>query len=172
MQLGQPFVRNLQLHAAGRIGFDQVHKVPGDGARRDLVQEQVKRRERDHAFEQAADRPSSAHIHRSHFQDGAVAYRFLVQVDVVHAHYLAPVYVDDLLVEQVAFEQEQPFRTVGKRPVGSQGRSTNPAIDRRYGLQGQNPVPGLRLDDEQRNANPVFLRREGHFTHTAAGMAG
>ena len=42
---------------------------------------------------------------------------FHLQLDVVDADHFTSVNVDDLLIEQIAFQEKQPFRTVRSGPV-------------------------------------------------------
>jgi hypothetical protein len=63
----------------------------------------------DHAFEQAANRAPGANIHSPDLQDRTILRTIVVKIDVVHAHDLAAVHVNHLLIEQVAAEQQQPF---------------------------------------------------------------
>ena len=72
VQLGQAFVRDLQLHAAGGIGLDKIDKIPGNTARGNSAQQRVQRRLRRHPAQQAADGPARAHIDRVDAQDGGI----------------------------------------------------------------------------------------------------
>ena len=54
------------------------------------------------------------------------------EINIVDAHYLASVNVDDLLVEQVAFEEQVSFRSLAGKLLPSVGRQRgmhNPALD-------------------------------------------
>jgi hypothetical protein len=59
-------MRNLQPDAAGGIGLDEVHEVPGNIARRDAQEQDPKDSRWDHPFEQAANGAPRAHIHTTH----------------------------------------------------------------------------------------------------------
>ena len=103
-------MRDLQLHAAGRIGFDEIDKVPGDGAGRNLLDQEVQGGARSDTSEEAAYGATGTDIDGSNPQDGAgssaVSYGIDLQFNVINADDLAAVDVDDLLIEQIAIEQE------------------------------------------------------------------
>jgi len=60
-------MRNLQFDAPGRIGLDDVNKVPRDFAWRDTQKQSSERARRDHPFEQAANRATRSYVHSANF---------------------------------------------------------------------------------------------------------
>src|SRR5206468_4739569 len=107
---GQAFVRNLQLDAAGRVGLDEVHVLPGNDTRWDLLEQRTKRERRHHSLGEPPDGAPRAHVHGQDVERQVVIDWCGVDFDVVHADDLASVDVDDLLIQQVAFQKED---TVG-----------------------------------------------------------
>ncbi len=178
MQLGQAFVRDFQLHAARWIGLDEIDEVPGNGTRRNPAQQGVESGSRGHSTQQAPDGAARAYIDRDDAQDGTRGFvgrsrfrRIEHQVDVVDADYLAPVDVDDLLIEQIAFQQEQTFGAVRGGPVSRVGRAPHSAIDAGYGCEREHAIPRLGFHDERRDAGAILLRGQGDLAHTSAGRA-
>ena len=85
---------------------------------------------------------------------------------------LRPLNVDDLLIEEIAFEQEQAFGAVGGGPVGGIGGGVNVGVDGGDGGEGKNAVAGFGFDDEGGDAVAIFLRGEGDFAHVSGCRAG
>ena len=108
----RPFVGDLQLHAARRIGFEQIDELPRDDARRDLLEQRAQRERRHDALRQPPDRAARADVDRDDVQEQVAVDRRRVELDVVDADDLAAVHVDDLLIEQVALQQQD---AVGRR---------------------------------------------------------
>ena len=145
MHPGEAFVGDLQLDAAGRVGLEQVDELPRDDARRNAL-EQRPQRERGHdAFGQAADRATRADIDRHHVQQHVAVDRRRFELDVVDADDLAAVDVDDLLIEEVALEQENAVRRVVRRPAASIRSSvrTVPPHDFRSSADRARSPPGV-----------------------------
>ena len=65
--------------------------------------------------------PRAPDIDRADLQHEVSVATLLVNVDVVDAHDFASVNVDDLLVEQVALQQEQAFAAAVRAPLGRVG---------------------------------------------------
>jgi hypothetical protein len=110
MERRQAFVRNLEFDAARGIGFDEIDKTPGDRARRNSLEQDVKCGARRQAAQEATDGAADADIDRLNAQDGVRAAGLCdgvdLEVHVVDANDLASVNVDDLLIEKISFEQE------------------------------------------------------------------
>src|SRR6201996_9301298 len=108
VQLGEAFLAYLEADAARGIAVDDVDAAPGDESRRDTVHDAV-----DGARGQPLQQPASGAA-ESDFDvldeqgGGVTGWTILCpgKVDVVDAHDLAAIDIDDLLVEQVAFEQQ------------------------------------------------------------------
>jgi hypothetical protein len=172
VKLRETLVGDLQLDPARRIGLEQVDELPRDHARRNALQERAQRERRNDALRQAADRPAGADIHRDDVQEEVVVDRRRLELDVVDADHLAPVNVDDLLVEQVALEEQHavgrrefvPLRRIGRRPHrGASG------LDR---VVRHDPLAVGRANDQVRDAGRMILRRDGDLAHTSAHGAG
>ena len=72
MQLGQAVKGDLQLDAAGRIGLDEIDKLPRDHPGRNSLQQQVQRGRRHHALQQPADGSARTHVHRANLEHNVV----------------------------------------------------------------------------------------------------
>ncbi len=175
MKRGQAFVRNLEFDAARGIGFDEVDKTPGNGARRNFFEQDMEGGARRKAPQQAANRAANADIDGLDAEGGmqvsAFGRRVDLQVDVVHANDFASVNVDDLLIEKIAFEQEEAFSAVGERPLGGIGGGVNVRVNGGDGGEGKDAVSGFRLDDERGDAVAVFLRGESDLAHASTSGA-
>ena len=66
--------------------------------------------------QQATDRATGPHVDRLYSQNGmfGVFLRIKFKVNVIDTDDFPPVYVDDLLVEQVSLEQEESLGSVGR----------------------------------------------------------
>ena len=106
MELGKPFVRDLQLDAPGRIRFEEIDVLPGDHPRRDLVQQGAQRKRRDETFGEPADGASGPDVHGHDGERDMAVERRRIELDVVDADDLAAVHIDDLLIEEVALQQQ------------------------------------------------------------------
>ena len=63
MQLGEAVMRNVELYPARGIGLDDVHKSPGDGARRNFSQQRQQRAFGSNSTQQAADGAAGTDVH-------------------------------------------------------------------------------------------------------------
>jgi hypothetical protein len=95
-----------------------------------------------------------------------------LKVDVVDADDFAAVNVDDLLIKEIALEEEQAFGAVGGGPVRGIGGGVNVAVNGGDGGEGKNTGAGFGFDDEGSDAVAVFLRGEGDFANVASRRAG
>ena len=107
MQLGQTLVGDLQFDAARRIGFEQVDELPGDDARRNPLEQGAQRERRHDALREPADGAAGADVDRDDVEQQVAVDRRRLELDVVDPDHLAAVDVDDLLIEEVALEQQQ-----------------------------------------------------------------
>ncbi len=169
-------VRDLELHAARRIRFEQIDELPRDHARRNPVEERAEREGRDQAPGEAPDRAARADVDRDDVQHDVAVHGRRVDVDVVHAHDLAAVDVDDLLVEQVALEEQGAVRRRVDRPGrqvggGADARAAEAAHDAaRHGAVV--PPRAAGADDQERDAGGVVLGRNGDLAHASPDDAG
>src|SRR3979409_1547406 len=97
-------MRDLHLAATGRVGFDEIDKLPGNFARRNALQQEAQGGKRDHSLEQTANGATRAHVHALDFQGEVVLHGLQIKINIVDADYFAAVDVDDLLVEEIAGE--------------------------------------------------------------------
>src|SRR5262249_34130888 len=109
-------VRDIQTQAALRIGLDDVAEFPADRIRRDRALESPDPNTREHALEETAKNGTYPDIHFQHPQDLVVIFAALFEGDVVDPHDLAPIDVDNLLIEQVAADAQHVLVVV----VGSE----------------------------------------------------
>src|SRR5450755_280690 len=172
MELGQAVVGDFQLYPPGRIRLDEVNKLPRDAARRDLPQQRPQRHQRNHALQQSPDRAARTDVNRAHFQDRAVGHQFLKQIEVVHPDDLPSEYVDDLLIEKIASQQQHALGALALGPVGGGAIGANTAIDRGHGWERQQAVAGAGLNNQYSHPGPVFLRNQRHLAHPSAAASG
>ena len=175
MQAREPGMLNAQLHPAGGIGLDQVHEFPGNDARRDLGQQHVQRHGGHHSRQQSAHRSPRAYIHPGHLQRDVLIHRHRIEVHIVYPHHLAAVDVDDLLVQQVAAQQQKSFRLAGIEwhPLrGAGGRLQFAAFDARDVFPAQQPVALRRAHDKRRHLSWIFLGKQRQLAHPSAHRAG
>jgi hypothetical protein len=137
-------MRNLQLHTARGIGFDEVDKTPRDGALGNSLEQQVQSGAGREAAQEAAYGATGADVDGRDPQGGMRAPGFGDGVDlefnVVDPNDFAPVDVDDLLIEQIAFEEEQSLGTVGGGPVRGTSGGVNIGVDGRDSGEGKDAV--------------------------------
>jgi hypothetical protein len=176
MESGQAIVRNLEFDAARGVGFDEIDITPGDVAGRDSLEQHVQSGAGSESAKKAADGAPDADVDGLDTQDGVSVSGFDhgvdLEVNVVDADDFTAVNVDDLLIEEIALEEEQAFGAVGSGPVRGVGGSVNVGVDCGDGGEGKNAVAGFGFDDEGGDAIAVFLRSEGDFAHMSGGRAG
>src|SRR5258708_2659585 len=130
MELGQPIMRNLELHAARWIGFDQIDEIPWDVARWNFPQQSVQRRFWRHTTKEPAHRSTRAHVDRKHTKNGIRASRVLLRthlkINIINPHDLAAVDVNHLLVQQVVLQQEYPLSSIDLNPIDPAPPSFHP----------------------------------------------
>jgi hypothetical protein len=51
-----------------------------------------------------------------------------MQIDVIHPDYFAPVYVNNLLIEEITSEEKKSFGSIQSWPIGNRGGGANPAV--------------------------------------------
>ena len=108
VQLGQPLLADFQTHATRRIAVDQVHAAPGNAAGGNVAGYGIDSAVRQ-TFQQTPCGAAKAYFDGVDAQAGAVVRRCRLphEVHVIHANHLAPVHIDDLLVEEIAFEKQK-----------------------------------------------------------------
>jgi hypothetical protein len=171
MELGEALVGDLQLDAPCRVGLEQIDELPRDHARRDLLEQCPQRERRDQPFRQPADRTTRPDVHRDDVQQQVAVDRRRLELDVVDADHLAAVDVDDLLVEEVALQQQH---AVGRRkavPVARLGHRPHRRAGALDLVVRQHPLAFSGLDDQERNAGWMILRGDGDLAHAAAHHA-
>src|SRR5208282_4300074 len=119
----------------------------GNGAGRNSLEQKVKSGAGRDAAKKAANCAAGADIDGLNAQHGVSASGFDhgvdLQVDIVDPHDFASINVDDLLIEKIAFEEEQAFGAVGGGPVRGIGGGVNVGVDGGDGGEGKNAVAGL-----------------------------
>ena len=169
MQLGQAFVRDPELNPACGIRFDEVDKAPGNGARRNFFQQNMKGTPGREAAQKAAQGSTGADIDGLYPQDSAIlpcfTYDIDLQIDIVDTDYLSSVNVDDLLVKEVSFKKKLAFGAVGGEPVRRSGGGVNAGVDSRNSGEGKDAVTGFGFNDERGDAVSIFLRSDSNFAH-------
>ena len=109
VQIFEFFVGDAQLHAAERIGLDEIHKFPADGTLREVDLQAANHAGRDEALKQAANGAGKADVDLREAQLGVAVGAQLDEVDIVDAHDFAAAGVDNLLIEQVFLDREPGF---------------------------------------------------------------
>ena len=172
VQLRQALVGDLQLDAPRRIGLEQIDELPRDHPRRNPLEQRAQRERRDDALRQAPDRAAGADVDGDDVDREMAVDRRRLELDVVDADHLAAVDVDDLLVEQVALEEQQavgrgeafPLRRIGGGADGGAGRANR--------VRGEHALARRGLDDQECDAGRVILRCDRDFAHPSAHGAG
>jgi hypothetical protein len=57
----------------------------------------------------------------------------LMEIDVIHPDYFAPMHINNLLIEQITSKEKKSFGSIERWPIGNRGRRANPAV---YGRNG------------------------------------
>ena len=89
------------------------------------------------------------------------------ELDVVDAHDLAAVHVDDLLVQKVALQQQDAVKAGERKPPGCIVHAADGRAVRLDGLSGKHTIAFRGSNDEERDARQVLLWRDGNFAHTS-----
>ena len=175
MECGQTLVRDFEFDAARGVGFDKVNETPGDGAGRNSLEQGVERSAGREASQKTPDGAADANVDRLDAQDRMRVSGFDhgvdLKIDIVDADDFASVNVNDLLIEEIAFEQEQAFGAVGGRPVRGIGGGVNVGVNGGDGGEGKYAVAGFGFNDERCDAVAVFLRSKSDFAHTSRGRS-
>jgi hypothetical protein len=165
----------MMSDAAGRVGLDEVDGLPWDVARRDALQPGGERTSRHHSLEQAADGAARARIDKGNAQvqaEGRSRVAVEGQLDIVNADHLAAVHVDDLLVEQVALQQQHALAAGILGQIGGVGRGVHAAVDGAEQVAAYDAVSLRGADDEGGDVGGVVLGHQRDFAHAphAAGI--
>ena len=95
-----------------------------------------------------------------------------VDVNVIDPHNLSPMNVNDLLIEQVALQQQHAL-TASVRPPLRRGRgNAQTAINQAERLRSQQTVAVTGFDHEAGDQAGILLRHERDFAHFAGICAG
>ncbi len=121
MHLRETAIGDLQLDASRRVGFEQIDEVPRDHPRRNPLEQRPERERRDDALRETADGAARTHVDGDDVQQQVTVDGRRFELDVVDAHDLAAVDVDDLLVEEVALEQQHAVERRHPRPLRDVG---------------------------------------------------
>ena len=141
MQLRQAVERDLQLDPARGIGLDQIDELPGNhAAAGSWPAARAAAPAGTIPFSRRRIAPRAPTSTAASLSMTCSWPTLLVDVDVVDPHDLAAMYVDDLLVEQIALQQQQPFAVAVRRPLGRQRADAHAAVDGADGLGIEQPV--------------------------------
>ena len=172
VELREALVRDLQLHAPRWIGFEQIDVLPRDHARRHAIEKRPQGEARDDAFRQPPDGAARANVDGDDVERDVAVDRRRIDLHVVDAHDLAAVDVDDLLVEEVALEQEEAVGRAVALPVGDIAGGAHAGAGGLDGGRWQHTFARRGADDQVGNACGMFLRGDGDFAHTSPYGAG
>src|SRR6185369_1392569 len=125
------------MYATRRIGLDQIHEFPGNVLGRDLRSHGRKRDARNHALKQATNCASSSSIDVADLEREFAVDQINDEVDVVDANYFSSVNVDDLLIEEIAFEQEHSLRTGERSPRRERVCRADASVDALEAIAGK-----------------------------------
>ncbi len=117
MHVFEQAVRDVQAQAALRVRLNDVAKFPTDGIRRDAALDTPDQPRRRDALQQAAENTADADVDFEHPELVAAVLNHALKGDVVDAHHLAPLRVDNLLVEKIADHPEHVFVGVIGRQI-------------------------------------------------------
>ena len=177
MQLSQPLLPNLQPHPPRRIAIDQVHPLPRNRALLDVSADRLHRARWD-TLQQPPHRAARPHLHALNQQPrGRIRRRARLprQHHIVHAYDLAPVHVNDLLVQQVALQQQIVVQLLDRlrRNLGSQpglpGLGHGDLCHRQQCVSGL--AAGAMLQHQRHDMRLVMRRIDGELMHAAQRLA-
>ena len=172
VKLGQTIQRDLQFDAPSGIDLDKIDELPGNHPRRNSLQQQVQRCGRHHSLQQAADGPTRSHIHRSHFEHDMAVAPLFVDINIVDPHHLAPVNVDNLLIEQVALQQQHAFTAAEGTPVCHRGGDPQSPVNQADGRNRHQAIAVAGLHHKAGDQAGILLRNQRDFAHLAGMRAG
>ena len=107
MELRQALVRNLQSHTARGIHFNQVDKVPRNRSRWNFFCDALNRSLGRDSLQQPPHRSQRAHFHLDGAHLSTAFLRQPKQRDIVDSHNFSAMHIDNLLIHQVAIQQQQ-----------------------------------------------------------------
>src|SRR5438046_5906663 len=90
-----------------------------------------------------------------------------VKVHIIDADDFAAMNVNDLLIQQIALQQEKSFALHG-RPIGGGGIRADAAIQGRNPRKWQLTVALLGANDESGDMGEVISGSNSNFAHTSA----
>ena len=91
--------------------------------------------------------------------------RLLSQIDVINAHHLAPVHVNDLLIQQIAAQQQKSFGIAEWCPMVNSSPHAHSAAQFVHFLQREKPKFAACFHHERRDPERVLLRSERNLAH-------
>jgi len=126
----------------------------------------------DDPLRQPPDGTARPDVHREDVQQEVAVGRRRFELDVVDAHDLASVDVDDLLIEQIALQEQQAVGGGEALPLGHVGAGAHRGAGGRDGAGREHPLTVGGLDDQKRDAGRVVLRRDRDLAHPSTHDAG
>ena len=160
VQLVQALVRDGQLHL-GQVAIEQVHVVPGDDLLVDLLAEHLRHGHHGALQPGGQSAQDAAHAHLG-TEEAQLVVAGEGELEVVHAHDLHALRVDDLAVQQVAGEQDLVGLQIAEADVVRLGVEGDPVLVER--------VDVLAPRDHERNlAGPLEGQAGDAREHFAGG---
>src|SRR5215471_14457312 len=104
MQLRQSLMLDLELDPSRRVYFDYIHKFPGNNLRRNLPGESVKRISGKDTEQQSSHCTTEANFDFAYAQILLFVAGEPLKIHIIHPDDLAPVDIDDLLIQKVLFQ--------------------------------------------------------------------
>ncbi len=169
MQVLKLFVSDTELDATKRVGLDEIHEFPADGALREPGLESTNHAGRSQALKKAADGAGKADVDLSDAKFDMIVGAEFGEVDVIDAHDFAACSIDDLLIEEILLDGEPAF----VRQVGVEGALVDGEIDAARGNLGDLIVTGNEglkasaRDKEMRDAIGLVGRFDKEFADAA-----
>ena len=137
----------------------------------ELARERLERRPRQHSLEDSAKGSAQAHFDLGHAQQVRRALPHPLQIDIVDAHHLAAVNVDDLAVDQVLLQVEIIALILERhqRPGRAQFQRAGGRLH--HVLRGHNAQPVARLQHQARHFARIRPGGHGNVLEPPAQMA-
>ncbi len=101
-----------------------------------------------HALQQATDGAARAHVHGANLERNAAVTGVLVNINIIDPHNLPAVNINNLLVEQVAGQQQHALAAGIGDPICCRIAAAHAPINGRYLVGNQQPIAAAGLDDQ------------------------
>src|SRR6185369_14197997 len=104
-------------------------------------------------------------------QSDAAVQRERFKIYVVHADDFTAVHIDDLLIEQIATQQQHAFGTGELRPRICWLAGTDPTVHVLESVTREEAIALRRLDNKVEYLVTALLRSQGNFAHSSCDRA-